>query len=244
MPKVDLEKLLETGAHFGHQTKRWNPSMAPYLYGVKDGVRVFDLIKTKKALEEALDELKKASLTGKVILFVGTKKQVKDKVREVAKELNLPYVDHRWLGGTLTNRDQIGKSIRSLKEMKEKMESGEYKTHTKKERLLIQRKIEKLETNLGGVSEMDKPDVMFVVDTHRERGAVLEARKKGVEVIGITDSNADPDLVDFPIPMNDDATRATDYVLELVKEAILEGRKKPAKKKIVKKAKKTVKSKK
>ena len=229
--KVDVKKLLEAGAHFGHQARRWNPKMAPYLYGVQDGVHVFDLIKTKKALDQALDALKEASKKGKKILLVGTKKQAKDKVREVAQSTGCFFVTERWLGGTLTNFDQISKSLTKLSDMKKKMEAGDYKSFTKKERLLIEREIARLERFFGGlVGLSDLPDVMFIVDTKRQSGAVKEAKVKGVEVVGIVDSNSDPTVVDYPIPMNDDATRALEYVLDLVREAILEGKKSKSKK--------------
>jgi len=229
--KVDVKKLLEAGAHFGHQARRWNPKMEPYLYGVQDGVHVFDLIKTKEALDQALDVLKEASKKGKKILLVGTKKQAKDKVREVAKSTGCFFVTERWLGGTLTNFDQMNKSLTKLSDMKKKMEAGDYKSFTKKERLLIEREIARLERFFGGlVGLSDLPDVMFIVDTKRQSGAVKEAKVKGVEVVGIVDSNSDPTLIDYPIPMNDDATRALEYVLDLVREAILEGKKSKSKK--------------
>lgn len=221
MIDISLEKLLETGAHFGHQTRRWNPKMAPYIYGVKEGVSIFDLVKTKTALEEALDVLAKAVESGKLVLLVGTKSQVKDKLKEVALALNVPFVDERWLGGTLTNFDQIKASVRKLAEMTDKREKGEYKEFTKKERLLIDREIEKLEKKVGGLAGLTRlPDLMFVVDTHKETSAVREAARMGVEIVGITDSNADPALIDWPIPMNDDASAALEYVLDLVKEAM------------------------
>lgn len=223
--KVDVKKLLETGAHFGHQSRRWNPKMAPYLYGVQDGVHVFDLIKTKKLLVEALNVLQDGAKNGKAILIVGTKKQAKDKVREVAQETGCFFVNERWLGGTLTNFDQIKKSTKKLSEMKKKMEAGEYKQFTKKERLLAEREIARLERFFGGVAELEElPDIMVIMDIKRGIGAVKEARDKGIEIVGIVDSNADPGLIDYPIPMNDDATKALEYVLTLIRDAILEGK--------------------
>src|SRR3989344_2667755 len=251
MIDISLEKLLETGAHFGHQTKRWNPKMAPYIFGVKEGISIFDLVKTKKALEEALEVLVKAVSEGKLVLLVGTKSQVKEKLKEVAIALNTPFVDERWLGGTLTNFDQIKASVRKLSEMREARERGDYKEYTKKERLLIDREIEKLEKKVGGLAGLTRiPDIMFVVDTHKEDSAVREANRMGVEVVGITDSNADPALVDWPIPMNDDASAALKYVLDLVKEAMtvkaepVKKAKKAVKKVSKKKAKKVIKKKK
>lgn len=219
---IDLEKLLETGAHFGHQTKRWNPKMQDYVYGVRDGVYILDLIKTKKALEEALDAIRKAVKEKKSILFVGTKKQSRDKIKEIGEATGYPYVDIRWLGGTLTNFEQIRSSVKHLDELKEGMKSGEFKDRTKKERLLIDREIEKLERMVGGLRKLEsKPDLMVIVDIKREKGALIEAKRNGVTTIGIVDTNSDPDEVDYPIPMNDDATAAVSYVLELIKDAIM-----------------------
>lgn len=247
MVDISLEKLLEAGAHFGHQTKRWNPKMAPYIYGVKEGISIFDLTKTKEALEEALQALENAYKSGKLVLLVGTKRQAKDKLREVALSVNMPFVDERWLGGTLTNFDQIKASVKRLNEMREAREKGDYKEYTKKERLLIDREIEKLEKKVGGLEKLVRlPEVMFIIDTHKEVSAVREAKRMGVEVIGITDSNADPTFVDWPVPMNDDAGAALDYVLDLVEEA-MSAKAKPAKpkaKKTVKKVRKIKKEKK
>ena len=246
MVDINLEKLLESGAHFGHQTKRWNPKMAPYIYGVKEGISIFDLVKTKEALGEALETLSSAVGSGKMILFVGTKRQVQDKIREVATALNQPFVSERWLGGTLTNFEQVKASVRKLGEMREAREKGEYNQYTKKERLLIDREIEKLEKKVGGLSTLSRlPDLIFIVDTHKEYSAVREALKMNIEIVGLTDSNADPSLIDWPVPMNDDASAALDYVLDLVKEAMTplrskasEGQGKKVKKAPKKKAKK------
>lgn len=222
MTEISLKILIESGAHFGHQARRWNPKMKPYIYGVNDGVHIFDLIKTKAKLEEALNVLKKAKKEGKKIVFIGTKKQVKEKIKEVALATNSFYVNERFLGGTLTNFEQIKKSIAKLAEMKKKMQEGKYKAFTKKERLLIEREIQRLERFFGGIAQMEKtPDLMVIVDTRRERGAVREALALGVATIGIIDSNSDPTQVDYPIPMNDDANKALDYVLDLMKDAIL-----------------------
>ena len=223
--KVSAEKLLETGAHFGHQARRWNPKMEEYIYGAQDGVHVFDLIKTKQALEEALSFLTQASKEGKVILFVGCKKQARDKTKEVARESGCPHITERWLGGTLSNFDQIKKSINKMDDLKEKMALGEFAKYTKKERLLIDREIARLERFFGGMKGLSKvPDLLVVVDTHKETGAVKEAKMVGIKIVGIVDSNSDPSVVDYPIPMNDDATKAIEYVLELMKEAVLEGK--------------------
>jgi len=223
--KVSAEELLERGAHFGHQSKRWNPKMGQYLYGEEGGVHVFDLIKTKKLLEEALEFLKNAAEEKKSILFVGCKKQAQEKTREVAEITGSSYFTERWLGGTLTNFDQIKKSIKKLSDMKEKMTNGEYTSFTKKERLLIDREIARLERYFGGISKLEKvPDILVVIDTYKEESAIREANSKGIKIVGIVDSNADPEVVDYPIPMNDDASKAIDYVLDLMKEAILDGK--------------------
>jgi len=227
---VSLKTLLEAGAHFGHQTRRWNPKMKPYIYGEQEGVHVFDLIKTKKSLEEALEVLTKASREGKIILIVGTKKQAKDKVVEMATDAGCFYVNERWLGGTLTNFSQMKKSTDRLVEMKQKLEKGEYKTYTKKERLKIERDIARTERFVGGIVEMNAlPEVLIIIDTKRESTAVKEALAKEVTTIAIVDSNSDPTKITYPIPMNDDATKAIEYVLDLFKEAIIEGKKKSKK---------------
>ncbi|MFC1625919.1 30S ribosomal protein S2 [Patescibacteria group bacterium] len=230
--KISLDELLETGAHFGHQARRWNPKMKPYLYGSQEGVHVFDLTKTKEALEEALNFLTVSSKEGKVILFLGTKKQARDKVKEVAIECGMPYVYERWLGGAISNFEQINKSIKKLAEMKEAMAAGEYAKYTKKERLLMDREIARLERFFGGLTGMQKPpDVLFIADVKKETGAAKEARSINIPVVGIVDSNADPDLADYPIPANDDATKVLDYILELVKQAVLAGKSKTKSKK-------------
>lgn len=223
--KISLEELLQVGAHFGHQTKRWNPKMEEYLYGSESGVHLFDLTKTKPLFEEALDFLKSASKEGKTILLLGTKKQIKDKIRAVAEKLGLPYVNERWLGGTISNFDQMRKSLKKLEEMKEKMATGAYSEFTKKERLLIEREITRLERFFGGLSGLTKtPDILFVIDTKKESSAVKESSRKGVTIVGMVDSNADPDLVDYVIPMNDDAAKAVEYVLDKVAEVIEDGK--------------------
>jgi small subunit ribosomal protein S2 len=205
--------------------------MEEFLYGSQEGVHVFDLTITKEKLEEALSALTKAAKEGKNILFVCTKKQAKAKAREIAQTTDTFFVTERWLGGILTNFEQIDKSLKKMAEMKEKMAAGDYSHFTKKERLLLEREITRLERFFGGMSGMEEiPDVLVVVDTRREAGALKEAQKKGVETIGIVDSNADPTQVDYPIPMNDDASKALEYVLDLMEKAILEGKKKTKKK--------------
>lgn len=229
---ISLKTLIETGAHFGHQVRRWNPRMEQYIYGEQDGVHIFDLTKTKTALQEVLELLERNSKEGKTILLVGTKKQVKDKVKEVAQASGIFYVNERWLGGTLSNFEQIKKSAGKLTEMKKNMEEGVYNKYTKKERLLLEREIERLRRFFSGIEGIKKlPDLLIVIDIKREKGAVTEAVEKGVEVAAIVDTNSDPTLVDYPIPMNDDATKALEYVLDLMRDAILKGKGKASDKK-------------
>ena len=218
---ISLDELVTRGAHFGHMSRRWNPKMAEYIHGVQDGTHIFDLVKTKECLETALNFLAESQAGGKVILLVGTKKQAKDKVKEVANELSLPYITERWLGGVLTNFTQIKSSTDKLKKMREERAAGEYKKFTKKERLLIDREIERLDRFFGGLTSLTKiPDILFIVDAKREFTAVSEAGKMDVATVAILDTNADPTKVDYPIPMNDDAAKALDYVLDLLKETL------------------------
>ena len=218
---VDLEALLSAGAHFGHHTRRWNPKMEEYLYGSEGGVHIFDLIKTKEALESALSFLKKAKEEGKRIVLLGTKKQIKEKVREVGEATKTPYINERWLGGTVSNFDMIKKSLRKLEDLKKGVISGEFNQFTKKERLLIDREITRLERFFGGLVNLDKvPEVLFVIDTKKEVVAIREARAKNVIIIGLVDTNSNPEGIDYVIPMNDDASRAVSYVLDLVKETL------------------------
>lgn len=225
--KVSLEELMDAGAHFGHQTRRWNPKMEEYLYGQENGVHIFDLTKTKPLIEEALAYITKSVKEGKTVLILGTKKQIKDKVAEVAERVGVPYVNERWLGGTISNFPQMQRSLKKLEEMKVNMATGIYNKYTKKERLLIDREIARLERFFGGVKTLKNiPDVLFVIDTKREAGAVHEANERKVPVVGIVDSNSDPDKIDYPIPMNDDASKALEYILCLVEQAIEEGKQK------------------
>lgn len=222
--KVKLKDLLEAGAHFGHQSSRWNPKMKPYLYTVRDGVHVFDLAKTKEGLETAAEFVKKSVSEGGKIIFVGTKRQAKAIVEEEAKKAGVPWVSERWLGGTITNWEEIKKRIKRLLEMKEKREKGEYKKYTKKEQILIDREIARLEKFFGGLVDLKTvPEMIFVVDTRKEVTAVREARQKEVAVVGVVDSNSDPDLVDYIIPGNDDAVGAIKLVVSTIGEAVKEG---------------------
>lgn len=222
---VSLDELIKTGAHFGHQTKRWNPKMAEYLYGVKDGVHIFDLEKTARLLEEALEFLKDSAKKGKTVLFLGTKKQAKEIVKKVSEDTGNFYVNERFLGGTFTNFSQIKKSTDKLVDMKEKFKSGYYNTYTKKEKLLLEREVARLDRYFNGIVGIkEPPEVLVVIDIKREYQAINEARNKDVKVVALVDSNSDPALIDYPIPMNDDATKALEYVLGLMADAIKEGK--------------------
>jgi len=223
--KIKLKDLLEAGAHFGHQARRWNPKMEKYLFDVRDGIHVFDLAKTKEGLEKAADFVKELTAQGKKIIFVGTKRQAQAIIKEEAKKAGMPYVDQRWLGGTLTNWQEIKKRIDRLEEMREEREKGEYEKYTKKEQLLLDREISNLERKVGGlVSLEDLPAAIFVVDAKTEELAIREAKRKEIKVVAVVDSNSNPDLVDYLIPANDDAVGAIKLVVSAIAEAAKEGR--------------------
>ncbi len=221
---ISLEDLLESGAHFGHQVRRWNPKVKDFVFGEQDGVHIFDLVKTKEALEVALNEITKYVKEGKSILLLATKKQAKDKALEILQETGISVVTERWLGGTITNFAQIKKSIDNLADIKAKLANGYYAKYTKKERLLIEREKDRLERFFGGVTTLkNMPEMVIVVDIKKEITAIKEATRKGVTTVGFVDTNSDPNMVDFPIPMNDDATKALNLVLDYIKQAVLEG---------------------
>lgn len=225
MSDITLEELLEAGCHFGHQVRRWNPKMAPYIYGAREGVHIFDLAKTKEGLLAAGEAARKVIEEGGVILFVGTKRQAKDIALDAAIKVGMPRVTGRWLGGTLTNFDQIKRSTERLLEMKKAREAGEYKNYTKHERLLLDRKIDELERKFGGLVGLAKlPDALFIIDTHEEEKTVLEAIRMGVPVIGVVDTNSDPSLVDYPIPANDDAVKSIALIVEFITKAVEQGK--------------------
>ncbi len=225
MPRVELEHLLEAGAHFGHLTRRWNPKMKPYIFMERNGIHIIDLKKTQEYLETACDAIARICGEGKRILMVGTKKQAKDVVREEAIRCGMNYVTERWLGGMLTNFSTIRRSIKRLSNI-EKMESdGTFDSITKKERLMLSREKEKLEKVLSGIVDMSRlPGAVFVVDIRKEHIAVQEARRLGVPVVAILDTNCDPDFVDFPIPANDDALKTIQLISRSVAEAAIEGK--------------------
>ncbi len=225
MANVGLKDLLEAGVHFGHQTRKWNPKMKPYIFIARGGIYIIDLQRTLRQLNRARSFLKGVAAKGGTVMFIGTKKQAKVAIKEYAERVNMPYVIERWLGGMLTNHQTIYKSVQKLDEIEAMMNDGRIENFSKKEQLEFSRKFEKLNTNLGGIRKMTSlPSAVFVVDTAEEETAVKEARKLGIPVIGIVDTNCDPTLVDFPIPGNDDAIRAITLFTRTMAEAIEEGR--------------------
>ncbi len=230
--KVDIKALLEAGAHFGHKTSRWHPKMGPYIHSKRDGSHIIDLTKTAEALEQALDFLVETAASGKQILLVSTKRQAKDKIREVAEAVNMPYVSVRWLGGMLTNQATVGGRIRHLKDLETRLASGDLAARYSK--LEVQRfteEIEEMNHLYGGIKEVTgQPAAVFVVDVLTDYLAVREAKKLGIPVVALADSNVDPSQIDYPIPCNDDATKTINLILEYVKQAIEEGQAKGRKK--------------
>lgn len=232
---VDIKKLLEAGAHFGHKTSRWHPKMAQYIHSKRDGSHIIDLTKTVAGLEDALSFISKVSGEGKQVLMVGTKRQAQDIVRKLAEDTGMPYVTERWLGGMLTNWNTIGGRVKHLQDLENRMASGELANkYNKLEVQRFQEEIDQMNVLYGGIKEMDKrPGAVFVVDIIAEANAVKEANKLGVPVVAIVDSNADPSQVTYPIPANDDAIKAIQLICDYVKSAIDEGKakaKKPAEK--------------
>src|SRR3989344_141449 len=225
MVEVSLKELLEAGCHFGHQARRWNPKMRQYLYMARGSVHIFDLVKTRDGLVEAMKFLEEVAKKGGKIVYVGTKRQASGIVKEWAQRVGVSYVTVRWLGGLLTNYHQVSKSIKKLIDLKQKRSIGKFEKYTKKEQLLIDREIAKLEKFLGGLVDLDgTPDAMFIVDTHREDAALREANRMGVKVVGLVDSNGNPDLVDYVIPANDDAVNSVQLIVKFVSEAIESGK--------------------
>ena len=225
MTVVSMRKMLENGVHFGHQTRKWNPKMKQFIYTAKNGVYIIDLAKTQAKLEEAYDALKKIAEDGGKILFVGTKKQAQATILEEALRSGSFYINQRWLGGTMTNFRTIQKSIKKLLEIEEMEANGQLAVYTKKEQAVLLQKKERLENFLGGIKGMKKlPDAIFVVDPLEEHNAVAEARKLNIPVFALIDTHADPDLVDFPIPSNDDAVRSIKLMVGVIADAILEAK--------------------
>ena len=223
IPNFTMRQLLEAGVHFGHQTRRWNPKMAPYLFGVRNGVHVIDLTQTVPMLHRALEATREVAAAGGRILLVGTKRQAQEPVAQAAGRCGQYYVNHRWLGGMLTNWKTISQSIRRLRELDARIAEGTQGL-TKKETLQLTRQRDKLERALGGIKDMGGlPDLLFVIDTNKEAIAVAEARALGIPVVAVVDSNSEPDSVTYPVPGNDDASRAINLDCDLVVGAVLDG---------------------
>ena len=222
---VSLEELMEAGCHFGHQARRWHPKMAPYIWGKKDGIHIFDLDKTRRALLESIAIVRKIATEGKSIIFVGTKKQASQIISEEAVRAGMPFVAKRWLGGTLTNWKQLKLSVNKLIDLKIKREAKELDNYTKKERVLIDKQIGKLEKFVGGLQQLTGlPDAIFVVDIKREDAAVREAHILKIPIIAIVDSNCDPEMITTVIPGNDDAIGTIRLITSKITDAVLEGK--------------------
>lgn len=225
-----LQELLEAGVHFGHQVRRGHPRMKPYIYGAREGVHIIDLTKSEEMLKNACEFVYQLGKEGKILLFVGTKKQARSDVMELSKKLEVPYLIERWIGGFLTNFEEILKNIKKLKELKEQKEKGELQKYTKKEQLLIDRKIAALEKDYHGVLNMESlPEAIFVVDAVSDNLAIKEANKRGIKVVAIADSNSNPSQIDYPIPGNDDAIKSIKILVGAIASAYEEGKKEAGK---------------
>jgi len=224
MSKIEYKDLLDAGVHFGHLTRKWDPRMSPYIFMEKNGIHIIDLNKTLACLEEASNAIKQIVRSGKKIMFVATKKQAKDLVAAEAQRLNMPYVTERWLGGMLTNFATIRKSLKKMSSLEKLMKEDGYKNLAKKERLMVSRQKEKMETILGGIADLSRlPAALFVVDIKREHIAIAEAQKLGIPVFALVDTNSNPNEVDFPIPANDDAFKSVSLLVKAFGAAIEEG---------------------
>lgn len=225
MPSISMKELLEAGVHFGHQTKRWNPKMKEYIFGERNGIYIIDLQKTLKLFKDAMRFVGEQAAMGKTILFVGTKRQAQEAILEEATRCGMYYVNNRWLGGLLTNFITVKQSIKRLKELDSILDEGSGERRTKKELIQMERERKNLMSNLAGIKEMDGlPDMLFVIDSNKEDIAVKEARKLGIPVVAVVDTNCDPDMVDHPIPGNDDALRAIRLFANKIADAMIEGR--------------------
>jgi small subunit ribosomal protein S2 len=225
MSVISMKALLEAGVHFGHQTRRWNPKMKPYIFQERNGIYIIDLSQTVARLREVYDVLRQMARENKIVLFVGTKKQAQDVVKEEAERAGTFYVNQRWLGGTLTNFSTIQKRIARLRELEEMKQQGRFELLPKKEVSKLQDELSRLERFLGGIKEMHRlPDAVFIVDPKKERIAVLEARKLKIPIIAVVDTNCDPDEIDYLIPGNDDAIRAVKLMVSKIADAIIEGK--------------------
>jgi small subunit ribosomal protein S2 len=225
MAVVTMRQLLEAGVHFGHQTRRWNPKMKRFIWGERSGIYIIDLQQTLPRLEQAYAYIRDLVAGGGTILFVGTKKQAQDAVRDAAERSGMPYVNQRWLGGMLTNFETMAKRVGKMQEYERMRDIGEFDAMPKKEALQLSRELEKLDRNLGGIRSMARrPDAIFVLDTKKEHIAVTEANKLGIPVVAVVDTNCDPDLIQYVIPGNDDAIRASQLVCRVISDAVVEGR--------------------
>ena len=222
--KLELKDLLEAGAHFGHQTHKWNPKMKPYVFGERNGIYVIDLQQTVPMAQKAYEFIKKTSSAGKSVLFVGTKRQASPIIRAEAERIGAFYVASRWAGGTISNWKQVKKSIKRLIELKEGLKTGKFDKYTKKERVILDREMGRLERIFGGIADLQSPpDALFIVDTGREKAAFREAKKYGIKVFAVVDSNANPDGIDYVIPGNDDAVRSIKLLVKTFADAVAEG---------------------
>lgn len=225
MAVITMKQLLEAGVHFGHQTRRWNPKMKEYIFTERNGIYIIDLQKTVKLIDEAYDYMKDVAANDGVVLFVGTKKQAQDSIEEEAKRCGQFYVNHRWLGGTLTNWNTIQTRIKRLKQIKKMAEDGTFDRLPKKEVAKLEKQRDRLQKFLGGIEDMPRiPDVLFIVDPRKERIAVKEAQKLNIPIVAMVDTNVDPDEIDVKIPSNDDAIRAVRLITSKMADAIVEGR--------------------
>ncbi len=225
MAVISMKQLLEAGVHFGHQTRRWNPKMATYIFTERNGIYIIDLQKTVKKVDEAYNFLRSVAEAGETVLFVGTKKQAQEAVKEEAIKADMYYVNERWLGGMMTNFQTIQKRVKRLKELEAMEEDGTFEVLTKKEVLSLRHEMEKLQKFLGGIKNMNKlPGALFIVDPRKERIAVAEAKKLGIPIVAIVDTNCDPDEIDYVIPGNDDAIRAVKLLTGRMADAVIEGR--------------------
>ena len=225
MAVVAMKQLLEAGVHFGHQTRRWDPKMAEYIFQARNGIHIIDLQKTSKKLDEAYEFIRSQAEEGKTVLFVGTKKQAQECIKEAAEKCGMYYVDQRWLGGMLTNFKTIKTRVQRLKDLEQMEADGTFDVLPKKEVILLKKEMEKLQTNLGGIKDMDQmPGVIFLVDPKKEYNAVNEAKKLNIPLVGIVDTNCNPEVLDYPIPGNDDAIRAVKLITDVMANAVIEGR--------------------
>ena len=222
--RTNFKQLLDAGVHFGHQKRKWNPAMAPYVFMERNGIHIIDLNKSVEKIEQAASAMKQIAMSGKSILFVATKKQAKNIVAEKVQRINMPYITERWPGGLLTNFVTIRKAVKKMDSIDKMKEDGTIDTLSKRERLQISRTREKLEKNLGSISKMNRiPSAIFVVDISKEYIAVAEARKLNIPIFAMVDTNSDPNLIEFPIPANDDATKSIECIVEIVTNAVAEG---------------------